>query len=89
GYEVEEAADLSTAVEKLEHQRFQVAILDRNLRGEDGLVLLPKLRAQEPPTKAVLFSGGSEPIDATVDARLLKGSCPAEMLRRIAELVRR
>ncbi|MCA9632225.1 MAG: response regulator [Myxococcales bacterium] len=88
GYAVEEAATVGAAREKLARQAFDLAILDRDLNGEDGLALLPALREQHPEAKAVLLSGGSEPVQAAIDARLIKGSPPDEMLETIAALLR-
>jgi len=60
GYAVVTADNGLEAIERLEHQQFDLALLDIRMPGKDGLEVLQHLRAHTPLTRAVMLTGVDE-----------------------------
>ena len=61
-YEVELARTSAEAKERLEHSRFDVALVDIQLEDEDGYHLCREIRERSPETDVILITGShSEP----------------------------
>lgn len=56
GYLVDQAADGAEALRWIRAERFESVVLDKNLDGESGLDLLPRLRALIPDTPVILIT---------------------------------
>ena len=56
GYLVEQAADGAEALRRVRAAPFESVVLDKNLDGESGLDLLPRLRALIPATPVILIT---------------------------------
>jgi len=73
GFEVEAASSLAEAEDLLRRAApFAAVLLDRGLGREDGLALVPTVRAAMPAAKIVVLSGQDTPAPG-VDATLRKG----------------
>jgi two-component system response regulator RegA len=73
GFEVETASSLAEAAARIEHaSHLDAILLDRGLGAEDGLVLVPAVRAAMPRAKIIVLSG-AEDTPPGVDATLRKG----------------
>ncbi len=72
-YEVETASSLKAASERLENQRFHIAIVDLVLPGENGLDLIKDI-AQSYPFTAVIAISGQASIETAVNAMKLGAS---------------
>jgi CheY-like chemotaxis protein len=57
GYEVTNAGSSAESLESLERNPVDVVVLDIGLSGEDGLALLPLLKAEHPNLKVVMLTG--------------------------------
>jgi len=57
GYEVVTARDASEALDLSEKAEPAVVILDANLNGEDGIMLLKFLKRNHPKLPVIVFSG--------------------------------
>lgn len=57
GYEVTTAVQSTDALRLLEEHAFNLAILDVDLAGENGLELLKTLKAQHPKLPVIMFTG--------------------------------
>jgi CheY-like chemotaxis protein len=57
GYQVTEAADGQTALKLIEHNNFQVALVDLQLTDMDGLEIMRHLRKTSPDTSVVILTG--------------------------------
>jgi DNA-binding response OmpR family regulator len=57
GHDVVTAQDASEALSKIEGVPLDLAILDLNLGGEDGLVLMQFLRRNNPDVPIIIFTG--------------------------------
>ena len=94
GYEVRQAADAATARTLIGQSRIDVAVLDVNLPGEDGLSLCRHLSVDEGPAILMLSALG-DPIDRILglelgaDDYVVKPIPPRELLARVRALLRR
>ncbi len=57
GYDVVTAADADEAMERIQEDQFDLALLDIRLKGGDGLGLLPEMRRLAPETPIVMMTG--------------------------------
>lgn len=94
GYEVRQASTAAHAREQLEHQSVDVAVLDVNLPGEDGLSLCRRLAIEGGPAILMLSALG-DPVDRILgleigaDDYVVKPIPPRELLARVKALLRR
>lgn len=94
GYVVAEARDVPEARRVLQSRPIQVAVLDVNLPGEDGLSLCRALADAGGPAILMLTAQG-EPIDRILglelgaDDYVVKPILPRELLARVRALLRR
>jgi two-component system OmpR family response regulator len=94
GYAVHEAGDVPAARQILQSRPIQVAVLDVNLPGEDGLQLCRTLADTGGPAILMLSALG-EPIDRVLglelgaDDYVVKPIIPRELLARVKALQRR
>jgi response regulator RpfG family c-di-GMP phosphodiesterase len=78
GHQVDTAASVPEALERLERTRYDVVITDLRMPGASGLDLLGELRERWPETRAILMSAHAAPADAAlaiehgIDRLLLK-----------------
>jgi DNA-binding response OmpR family regulator len=86
GYEVVEARRLSEARHRMRDRHYDLAILDLQLEDGSGSDLIPELREHAPRTRLLLLSGNEQQVHAA-DLMLPKSVDPAELLRRIDELL--
>ncbi len=70
GYCVLQAGDGQKALELIQRERVDLALLDYSLPDMDGLSLLSNLRKLRPDCAAILMSGSSAPDLPTAAARL-------------------
>ncbi|RKH09576.1 response regulator [Corallococcus sp. CA053C] len=64
GYEVDSATDLTEALERVTHGRYDLVISDLRLSGtqsEEGLLIAERLRATAPATRMVLMTAFATP----------------------------
>jgi DNA-binding NtrC family response regulator len=57
GYEVETAAKIEEAMERLEDREFSMAIIDLVLPDGDGLELLGRIKAKDPSLEVIMMTG--------------------------------
>jgi DNA-binding response OmpR family regulator len=96
GYLVLEAGDAATALELAEAERPDLTILDLNLGPDDGLEILPRLKAPAhgAPAVLVLSVRAAEDdvvaaLDRGADDHLAKPFSPRTLLARVRALLRR
>jgi DNA-binding response OmpR family regulator len=87
GHEVIVAGDASEAMERTEGVSLGLIILDLNLAGEDGLMLMRFLRVNHPGVPVVIYTGRDDD-EATITGMLTAGA--VQYLRKgpMEELVR-
>jgi DNA-binding response OmpR family regulator len=73
GYDVVTAADASEALTKIEGGRFGLFILDLDLAGESGVMLMRFLKHNHPQVPILLYTG-MEHDDGTVRSMLRDGA---------------
>jgi DNA-binding response OmpR family regulator len=56
GYQVSEAADGQTALDLLEHETFDLALVDLRMAGVDGLEVMRQFRLQSPETQVIIVT---------------------------------
>ena len=56
GFRVDQASDGAEALRRIREQHFESVILDKNLPGESGLDILPRVRAMIPDTPVILIT---------------------------------
>lgn len=56
GFLVDQAADGTEALRQVREEHFESVVLDKNLPGESGLDILPRLRAMIPDTPVILIT---------------------------------
>lgn len=84
------ATTLAEARHQLEHQKFDLVILDLALRHDSGWSLLPEIRARQPAARVVILSGSSISMDEArmVEAVLIKSRVtPSELLDAIGHKI--
>jgi EAL domain-containing protein (putative c-di-GMP-specific phosphodiesterase class I)/CheY-like chemotaxis protein len=87
GYAVETASDGDEALALAHERSFDVALVDRQMPGVDGIEVLQQLRDIQPACARILLTGGLD-LDTTVSAinrgeiaRVLEKPCGVEALR--------
>ena len=95
GYQVSSAIDAQHMDRLLAEQSFDLIVLDLMLRGEDGLSICRRIRAQMPDMAIVMLTAKGDEIDRIVglemgaDDYLPKPFNPRELLARIGSVLRR
>jgi len=94
GYEVDDAKNGDTALEKIRAERFDLVLLDMNMPGIDGLETCREIRAQSEVAIIMLTVRDTEPdkvaaLDAGADDYVTKPYKDAELLARIRAALRR
>jgi two-component system KDP operon response regulator KdpE len=94
GYEVDDAKDGDSALEKLRDQRFDLVLLDMNMPGMGGLETCRAIRRQSEIGIIMLTvrdteSDKVEALDAGADDYITKPYNPPELLARIRAALRR
>lgn len=95
GFEVRTLPDASQVDRMLQRESFDVLILDIMMRGEDGLSVCQRLRAQRETIPILMLTARGDPVDrilgreAGADDYLPKPFNPRELLACINALLRR
>ena len=93
GYEVESAGSGGEAAEKLNHQHFDLVVLDIQMKGESGLQLLQKIvkeRTDLPVILCTAFSCYKEDFSSWLaDGYVVKSSDLSELKREIARVLKK
>lgn len=95
GYQVSLAADAAAMRAALEHERFDLVVLDVMMPGEDGLSALRSLQGQPGSPPVIMLSAVGTDIDRIVGLEvgaedyLPKPCNPRELLARIRAVLRR
>ena len=61
GLQPASASDPQAAIDAASRHKFDVAVLDRSLPGQDGLELMQRLKAVQPELRVILLSGHGDP----------------------------
>lgn len=93
GYEVESAGSGAEAAEKLNHQNFDLVVLDIQMKGESGLQLLQKIvkeRTDLPVILCTAFSCYKEDFSSWLaDGYVVKSSDLSELKREIDRVLKK
>lgn len=94
GFDVDRAATILEACERIAAVSYSLAILDRRLPDGDGIRLVPQLRSQQPNTKIMMLTALDDEeqkvgLDAGADDYLTKPYNPKELMARIRANLRR
>src|SRR5882762_9273583 len=95
GFEVKALADASQVDRLLQREPFDLMVLDIMMRGEDGLSLCQRLRAQKETIPIIMLTARGDPVDrilgreAGADDYLPKPFNPRELLACIHAMLRR
>jgi two-component system copper resistance phosphate regulon response regulator CusR len=95
GYQVDTADRGDDAIDQLKWYEYDVAVLDWNMPGVDGLEVVRWVRRHERPTAIIMLTARDEPddrvegLDAGADDYLVKPFDFGELLARIRALQRR
>jgi len=95
GFEVKALADASQVDRLLQREPFDLMVLDIMMRGEDGLSLCQRLRAQKETIPIIMLTARGDPVDrilgreAGADDYLPKPFNPRELLACIHAQLRR
>lgn len=91
GYQVETAANGSEAAALLQEHKFDLIVLDIQMKGESGLTLLQKIvreKAQTPVILCTAFSCYKDDFSSWLaDAYIVKSSDTSELKREIRRLL--
>lgn len=91
GYDTATAETGEEAVERIDEQRFDLALIDVKLPDISGIELLRKINSRDPKMLKIVITGlpsvddGVEALDEGADAYLVKPVEPREMLKVIRE----
>jgi DNA-binding response OmpR family regulator len=95
GYHVTEAADGQTALKLIDHNSFDVALIDLHLTDMDGLDIMRYLRRVAPQTSVIILTGYAT-VDSAVEALrqgahdyLTKPCATSELLASVADGIAR
>jgi two-component system response regulator NreC len=86
---VAEAGDSETAARRVRGHHPDVLVLDLNMPGESGLVVLPRIREESPDTRIVVLTMQSEPafareaMQAGALGYVLKEAADAELVKAV------
>ena len=93
GYHVVTAADATDAMDRIENFRPDLLILDLNLAGENGLMLMKFLRGNNPDLKVMIYTGLQQDgetimrtLEQGVHSYLTKGP-PGDLLREVERIL--
>jgi DNA-binding NtrC family response regulator len=93
GYEVDSAGSGAEAAEKLNHQHFDLVVLDIQMKGESGLQLLQKIvkeRTDLPVILCTAFSCYKEDFSSWLaDGYVVKSSDLSELKREIDRVLKK
>lgn len=93
GYEVDSAGSGAEAAEKLNHQHFDLVVLDIQMKGESGLQLLQKIvkeRTDLPVIPCTAFSCYKEDFSSWLaDGYVVKSSDLSELKREIDRVLKK
>ncbi|RTL50133.1 MAG: response regulator [Rhodocyclaceae bacterium] len=95
GFDVRTFPDTRDAERRLPRERPDILVLDRMLKGEDGLDLCRRIRAQNDDVPIIMLTAKSDPVDRIVgiesgaDDYLGKPFVPRELTARIQAVLRR
>jgi len=95
GFEVDRAATILEAGEKIAAFTYSLALLDRRLPDGDGVRLLPEIRSKQPNARIIMLTALDQEhekvagLDAGADDYLAKPYNPKELMARIRANVRR
>jgi len=95
GYSCDVAADASGAREQLEHDAYQLVLLDVNMPGESGIELLSHIRSSQPEAAVVMVTGEDDPqlamtaIELGAYGYLVKPVGSGELLINVANALHR
>ncbi len=87
GHDVLTAKDASEAMEKIEGVKLGLIILDLNLGGEDGLMLMRFLRLNQPGVPILIYTGQVHD-DLVIQRMLTQGAAQYVRKGPIQDLVR-
>jgi DNA-binding response OmpR family regulator len=79
GFEVTATATRGDAQQLIEHSKFDLAIVDVNLRGDSGLELVGLLERKPTPVPVIVYTG------LDVDEYLLKPTVQGDSLRIVSK----
>lgn len=95
GYNVSEAADGTTALQLIEHNQFDIALLDLRLTDMSGLDILRHLRQHAPQTNVIILTAHAT-LDSAIEALrqgahdyLLKPFNTSDLLTSVADALAR
>jgi two-component system response regulator ResD len=95
GYEVDEAFDGETALEKIQSGNYDLAVLDLMLPKKDGWAVCRELRENDHPISIIMLTARAEVHERVVGLRMgaddymVKPFDPNELLARIETVLRR
>lgn len=95
GFSVQTAADANEMNQLIEHETFDLIVLDLMLPGEDGLAICRRLRAANITTPIIMLTARGDEVDRIVglemgaDDYLPKPFNPRELLARVNAILRR
>jgi len=94
GYEIDEAEDGETALEKASHTNYDLVLLDVMLPGIDGVEVCTKLRQVKSTPVIMLTAKGEETnrvqgFEAGADDYVVKPFSPREVIYRVKAILRR
>jgi two-component system, OmpR family, response regulator ResD len=94
GYEIDEAEDGETALEKASHTNYDLVLLDVMLPGIDGVEVCAKLRQVKSTPVIMLTAKGEETnrvqgFEAGADDYVVKPFSPREVIYRVKAILRR
>ena len=93
GYHVVTASDATEAMDKAENLRPDLLILDLNLAGENGMMLMKFMKGNNPDLKVLIYTGLNQDdetimktLEQGVHSYLCKGP-PGDLLREVERIL--